>query len=188
MLLDSNTTNAAHCLEMLGICSHRDAGASAPRLVALTTSSRHFYALGTSYAKLVAQSRLRAAGMVPERFHDVEQFWRKDTPVIPCTTKCDPQLLCYAECAFQYTLLGESKGTIKKSNCSSTGNRIIRAKCQTTGTRPAENLKRMHVLQQRTNNTVHQYTVRKGAAVVCFNLLSQNLPTGDFASRLRPTA
>ncbi|KAH7717440.1 hypothetical protein AAVH_15171 [Aphelenchoides avenae] len=72
---------------------------------------------GVSYAEFSTRSRLRAAGLVPESFHDV----KRDDVSVPCTTTCDSQLACHAECTFQYALLDEGKGTIMKRNCSSTG-------------------------------------------------------------------
>lgn len=72
-------------------------------------------------AKVATQRRLRAAGLVPESFHDVQQVREKYSPVLPCTTTCDSQQKCHAECTFDYTLLDERKGKITKRNCSSTG-------------------------------------------------------------------
>lgn len=64
----------------------------------------------TNYAKIETRSRLTAGGMVPELFHSVT----RDNVSVPCTTTCDSQLTCHAECAFEYPLLDERKGIITK--------------------------------------------------------------------------
>ncbi|KAH7702687.1 hypothetical protein AAVH_30152, partial [Aphelenchoides avenae] len=77
--------------------------------------------IGIACAQYSTRSRLRAAGLVPESFHDVQQFQRDDVPVASCTTTCDSPLQCHARCDFQYTILDQSKGRVTKQNCSSTG-------------------------------------------------------------------
>ncbi|KAH7660402.1 hypothetical protein AAVH_43814, partial [Aphelenchoides avenae] len=79
--------------------------------------------VGIAYARRSTRSRLRAAGLVPERLHEVQRFLRVyDEHPVACRRTCDSsQLRCHAECDFKYTLRDVSGGTITKRNCSSTG-------------------------------------------------------------------
>lgn len=122
MRLDSNTAQAIHLLDVLGNRYVRYARACTLRLMGQTSFLNTCSILGIAHAHIATRSRLRAAGIVSESFHDVQQFqyfysrgWKV---LLPCTTTCASHLQCHAECTFQYTLLEERKGTITKRNCS----------------------------------------------------------------------
>ncbi|KAH7705037.1 hypothetical protein AAVH_27757 [Aphelenchoides avenae] len=90
-------------------------------LALLAVATHLLLPIGIVLARRSTRSGLRATGFVPDSYRDVQHFLGLYHQQFACSTKCDAQLQCHSECALQYTVQDESKGTITKRNCSITG-------------------------------------------------------------------